>query len=67
MDILVIDDEPSIRRATTLALESAGHYVESVENSALALAALKEERFDLALLDLFLGAENGLEVLTALQ
>lgn len=67
MDILVIDDEASIRRATTLALEASGHYVEAVENSALALSALKEERFDLALLDLHLGKENGLQVLPTLQ
>ena len=67
MDILVIDDEASIRRATAMALEASGHYVEAVENSALALAALKEERFDLALLDLHLGKENGLQVLPTLQ
>ncbi len=67
MDILVIDDEASIRRATALALEASGHYVEAVENSALALAALKEERFDMALLDLHLGKENGLEVLPTLH
>lgn len=66
MDILIVDDDPSIRRATALALESAGHYVEAVENSMLALQALKEERFDLALLDLYLGEEKGLEVLPRL-
>ena len=67
MDILIVDDDPSIRRATALALESAGHYVEAVENSMLALQALKEERFDLALLDLYLGEEKGLEVLPLLH
>lgn len=67
MDILIIDDDPSIRRSTALALEGAGHYVEAVENSMLALLALKEERFDLALLDLYLGEEKGLEVLPKLQ
>ena len=67
MDILIVDDDPSIRRATALALESAGHYVEAVENSALALQALKEEKFDLALLDLYLGKEKGLEVLPLLH
>jgi len=67
MDILIVDDDPSIRRATALALESAGHYVEAVENSSLALEALKDERFDLALLDLYLGKEKGLEVLPMLH
>jgi len=67
MDILIVDDDPSIRRGTRLALESAGHYVEAVENSRLALLALKEERFDLALLDLYLGEEKGLDVLPLLH
>ena len=67
MDILIVDDDPSIRRGTSLALEAAGHYVEAVENSRLALLALKEERFDLALLDLYLGEEKGLEVLPQLH
>lgn len=66
MDILIVDDDPSIRRSASLALESAGHYVEAVENGKLALQALKEERFDLALLDLYLGEENGLQVLSRL-
>jgi len=67
MDILIVDDDPSIRRAAALALEAAGHYIEAVENSTLALEALKDERFDLALLDLYLGKENGLEILPQLH
>ncbi len=63
MRILVIDDEASIRRTATLALESMGHEVAAASNSRTALETLEGGNFDAALLDLRLGAENGLELL----
>lgn len=63
MDILIVDDEKSIRLTTSLALEAEGHYVETAEDGALALRRIKEESFDLVFLDLRLGDEDGLEVL----
>ena len=67
MDILIIDDDRSIRDATLMAVESLNHYGEAVENSFLALTRLKEDKFDLVILDLMLGEEDGLEVLTAIK
>jgi two-component system, NtrC family, response regulator AlgB len=63
MDILIVDDEKSIRLTTSLALESEGHYVETAEDGDTALRRLKEENFDLVFLDLRLGDEDGLDVL----
>jgi NtrC-family two-component system response regulator AlgB len=63
MDILIVDDEKSIRLTTSLALEAEGHYVETAEDGALALRRIKEENFDLVFLDLRLGDEDGLEIL----
>jgi NtrC-family two-component system response regulator AlgB len=63
MDILIVDDEKSIRLTTSLALETEGHYVEAAEDGALALRRIKEENFDLVFLDLRLGDEDGLEIL----
>ena len=67
MDILIVDDEASIRRATSLALDAAGHYVETAENGAVALQSLKESSFDLVLLDLYLGEESGLQLLETIR
>ncbi len=67
MDILIIDDDRSIRDATLMAVESINHYAEAVENSSLALTRLKEEKFDLVILDLMLGAEDGMEVLSTIK
>ncbi len=67
MDILIVDDEASIRRATSIALEAAGHYVETAETGEVALSSLKETSFDLVLLDLYLGEESGLQVLETIR
>lgn len=63
MDILIVDDEKSIRLTTSIALEAEGHYVETAEDGTLALKRIKEENFDLVFLDLRLGDEDGLEIL----
>ncbi len=63
MDILIVDDEKSIRLTTSIALEAEGHYVETAEDGPLALRRIKEENFDLVFLDLRLGDEDGLEIL----
>jgi NtrC-family two-component system response regulator AlgB len=67
MDILLIDDDRSIREATLMAVESLDHYAEAVENSEMGLRRLREDKFDLVILDLMLGDENGLDVLTAIK
>lgn len=63
MEILIVDDEKSIRLTTSHALEAEGHYVETAEDGTLALKRIKEEHFDLVFLDLRLGDEDGIEVL----
>ncbi len=63
MDILIVDDEKSIRLTTSIALETDGHYVETAEDGSVALRRIKEENYDLVFLDLRLGDEDGLEIL----
>jgi NtrC-family two-component system response regulator AlgB len=63
MRILIVDDEKNIRRALVMALESMDHQTATASNSALALAELRREPFDVVLLDLRLGQESGLHVL----
>ena len=67
MDFLIIDDEKTIRDAASMLIENEGHYVETAATSADGLERLKENAFDVVLLDLNLGPENGLEVLPVLQ
>ena len=64
--VLVIDDEKNIRTTLTLCLESMGCRVRSVATGAAAVDAVRREAFDLAFLDLRLGEEDGIGVLSRL-
>jgi len=64
MDFLVIDDDKTFRDATCFLIDGQDHYAEGVSNGPQGLARLKEEKFDAVLLDLNLGKESGLDVLT---
>ncbi len=66
MDILIVDDEKIIRDATSLLVEKSGHYAETASSGAVALECLKESDYDLVLLDMHLGDEDGIDVLARL-
>lgn len=66
MRVLIIDDEPNIRRTITLGLEAMGHEAVTVETGAAALKQLAGGSFDVAFLDLKLDGESGLDVLPEL-
>jgi two-component system, NtrC family, response regulator AlgB len=67
MRVLIVDDEPSIRKITGLAVESMGHEVFAAPNGARALKALEDNACDACFLDVNLGTEDGLVVLEKLQ
>jgi len=67
MDFLVIDDDKTFRDATCFLIEEAGHYAEGVESGQLGMNWLKEDKWDVVLLDVNLGGENGLDVLLEIQ
>jgi NtrC-family two-component system response regulator AlgB len=64
--VLIVDDEKNIRATLAVCLEGIGCEVAEAASGATALAALRGKRFDLAFLDLRLGAEDGLAVLSDL-
>jgi two-component system, NtrC family, response regulator AlgB len=66
MRILIIDDEPNIRKSLRIALEAMNHTVEESAGVADALQRIEQARFDAAFLDLRLGRESGLDLLEAL-
>jgi len=65
--ILVVDDEPQIRRLLSVALSGQGYGVETVGAGEAALDKLSSEPFDLVLLDLGLPDEDGLQVCARLR
>jgi len=64
--ILVIDDDESIRRTLRLCLESADYAVSLAASGEAGLALAKKQPPDLALVDLRLGGMDGLAVTRAL-
>jgi two-component system KDP operon response regulator KdpE len=60
--ILIVDDEPQIRRVLRTTLTSQGYTVAEAKNGDEALEQIREERPDLILLDVNMPGRSGLEV-----
>ncbi|HEX6844254.1 MAG TPA: response regulator transcription factor [Actinomycetota bacterium] len=67
MRVLVIDDEPQIRRALRTSLEAHGYEVVAVGTGEEGVLAAAEQRPDLALVDLGLPDMDGTEVIRRIR
>ncbi len=65
--VLVIDDEPLLLRALARILRPGGHRVEAAETPGAAQSVLADPDLDVVLLDLRLGAMNGLDLLDCIK
>ena len=65
--ILVVDDEPQIRRALVTALQGHGYAVEAAEDGEDALARIAAWQPDAVVLDLVMPRRDGLDVLRELR
>lgn len=65
--ILIIDDEDFIRENVNRVLRDEGYQVIPAVNGRSALELVASEEVDLALLDLNLGSENGIDVLKSMK
>jgi NtrC-family two-component system response regulator AlgB len=63
MRILIIDDEPNIRRTLRVALEAMGHEVLEAAAASKALALANRQPCDVVLVDLRLGDDSGLNLI----
>jgi DNA-binding response OmpR family regulator len=66
LKILVVDDAANIRKTLSVYLESEGHAVVGVSNFQDALVEARRRPFDLAFVDLRLGAQDGLDLIPGL-
>lgn len=66
-NVLVADDDPSIRALIRLYLEGAGYGVIEAADGRRAMAILGEQPVDLVILDIFMPEMDGLEVLQLLR
>jgi two-component system, OmpR family, KDP operon response regulator KdpE len=65
--ILVVDDDPQIRRVMRVTLSGRGYEVDDAKSGEAALEKLRDERFDLVLLDLNMPGMGGLEACRAIR
>ncbi|MBU1566053.1 MAG: response regulator [Proteobacteria bacterium] len=63
INILIVDDEQSICRLLTRSLEEVGYTCQTAESAASARKLLSKNRFDLALCDLNMPGESGLDLI----
>jgi DNA-binding response OmpR family regulator len=66
-NVLVVDDDASIRQLLRLYLERDGHRVAEAADGVVALELAEATRFDLVLLDVMLPGVDGLEVCRRLR
>lgn len=62
LKVLVVEDDPNLRALWGAVIERAGHTARLVEKESDAREGLMQEPFDLVLLDLYLGGDDGLSV-----
>jgi NtrC-family two-component system response regulator AlgB len=66
LDILIVDDETNIRKTLSYCLAAEGHTVVAVSNPADAIEEARRRSFDMAFVDLRLGEEDGMDLVTTL-
>jgi two-component system nitrogen regulation response regulator NtrX len=65
--ILIVDDEPDIRRSLSGVLEDEGYTAQAVESGEACLDALRRQSSELVLLDIWLPGMDGMEALARIQ
>ncbi len=65
--ILIVDDKEKVRQSLSLALRGRDFDTVSAENAEEAWTLIQDDRADLALIDLMLGKDNGLDLLKKIR
>jgi two-component system, OmpR family, response regulator len=65
--VLIVDDDPSLRLLCRVNLELDGYRVAEAQSVAAAEEALAADLIDLILLDVHVGADNGVELMRSLR
>jgi len=66
-NVLVVDDEASVRRTLCRMLTNLGHQAWDVADGSEALQLLDGVRFDLIISDVYMAAVDGMELLVRMQ
>jgi DNA-binding NtrC family response regulator len=67
MRVLLIDDEPMVRKIVRKMLERAGHEVVEAENGRVGIEQLERTNFDLVVTDIIMPEMEGIETLMTVR
>ena len=67
MKILIIEDEPELRKVVQNSLEASSHLVEYAPDYPSGLRKVEDYRYDCILLDIMLPGGNGLDILKEIK
>ncbi len=62
--VLIIEDDPSVGAAVQMTLEREGYGAVHALDADTAIKAFESSSFDLAIVDIFIPGDNGIEVIT---
>jgi response regulator RpfG family c-di-GMP phosphodiesterase len=65
--VLVVDDDPPVRRFLVAALQEAGYVVEEAEDGNAAIRMFRARPYDLVVTDVMMPGTSGLEVLRSIK
>jgi two-component system KDP operon response regulator KdpE len=65
--VLIVDDEPAMRRALSAALTAGGRLVEAAQDAEEAIKAIHQQAFDLVLLDINMPGLGGLDACLSIR
>lgn len=65
--MLVIDDEPLVRKTVRITLERAGHAVVEAENGTAGIRECEKQDFDLVICDILMPEKEGIETIRELR
>lgn len=63
MKVLIVDDEPLVRRSLFRAFKGKGHDVDQAENGSEGLSKIQSDKFDIVFLDVLMPGLTGPQVL----
>jgi CheY-like chemotaxis protein len=67
LQILVVDDEPTVLDSIRMVLSHLGHTVQTADSGAAALGLLTPDRFNLVITDYFMNGMKGDELATVIK
>lgn len=65
--ILIAEDEPSLRTILKRMFQKKGYFVEIVQDGEMAISKIRQDSFDVALIDINMPIASGLEVLSTIK